>query len=162
MEFEQLIGQIERNKLVKEEGGLTSIPPPFPRLGEYYGGFTKGSITCLTAASGVGKSKFAKYLTILNIYKQVGLNKSAIKPKIFYFALEESATDFWLSFISIYMYEKFRITISVQQLKSIGNYTMTSDLLDKVKQAENFIQRLGEMVEVIDYIRNPTGRLSIN
>jgi energy-coupling factor transporter ATP-binding protein EcfA2 len=157
MEFGQLIGQIERNKLVKEEGGLTSIPPPFPRLGEHYGGFTKGSITCLTAASGVGKSKFAKYMTILNIYKQVRLNKSSIQPKIFYFALEESATDFWLSFISIYMYEKHKITISVQQLKSIGNYTMTNDLMAKVKDAERFIYNLQEIVEVVDYIRNPTG-----
>lgn len=157
MSFEKILAQIEHNKTLKETGGLTSIPPPFPRLAEHYGGFTKGSITCLTAASGVGKSKFAKYMTILNIYKQVRLSNSGIKPKIFYFALEESATDFWLSFISIYMYEKHKITITVQQLKSTGKFTVNSELLEKIKQAETFIQRLEEIVEVIDYIRNPTG-----
>lgn len=161
MSFEKLLAQIEHNKTLKETGGLTSIPPPFPRLAEHYGGFTKGSITCLTAASGVGKSKFAKYMTILNIYKQVRLSNSGIRPKIFYFALEESATDFWLSFISIYMYEKHKITITVQQLKSTGKFTVSSELLEKIKQAEAFIQRLEEIVEVIDFIRNPTGRLSI-
>lgn len=155
MEFQEIIEQIEKNKRIKEEGGLTSIPPPFARLSEYYGGFTKSSITCLTSASGTGKTKFVKYFTVLNIYKQT--YRSPIKPKIFYFALEESATDFWLSFISIYLFEKFNLSISVSQLKSVGKYTVNSDLLEKIKQAESFIQRLQEIVEVVDYIRNPTG-----
>ena len=87
--FQKILEQIEQNKLIKEAGGLTAIPPPFPRLAEHYGGFTKSSITCLTAASGVGKSKFAKYMTILNIVKQT--RNSNIQPKIFYFALVYSA-----------------------------------------------------------------------
>lgn len=156
MQFDKILAQIENNKKIKEEGGLTAIPPPFPRLAAHYGGFTRGSITCLTAASGVGKSKFAKYMTILNIYKQTGLSKG-IRPKIFYFALEESATDFWLSFLSIFMYEKFSISISVSQLKSVGQYTLNSDLLEKVRQGERFIRNLEQIVEVVDYIRNPTG-----
>ena len=155
MNFEEIIYQIEKNKQIKEEGGLTSIPPPFERLSTFYGGFTKSSITCLTSASGTGKTKFAKYFTILNIYKKTF--GTEIKPKIFYFALEESATDFWLSFISIYLFEKFKISVSVSQLKSIGKFTVNSDLLEKIKQAEAFISRLQEIVEVVDYIRNPTG-----
>jgi len=155
MTFDKIISQIEGNKIIKETGGLTAIPPPFPRLAEHYGGFTKGSITCLTAASGVGKSKFAKYMTILNIMKKT--QNTNIVPKIFYFALEESATDFWLSFLSMYMYEKHRMTISVSQLKSVGNYTLSSEVLEKVKQGEKFINTLERSVEVVDYIRNPTG-----
>ncbi len=155
MNFESIIAQIERNKEIREAGGITSIAPPFPRLAQHYGGFTKGSITCITAASGVGKSKFAKYMTIVNIYRAT--KNTEITPKIFYFALEESATDFWLSFISIFLYEKYHITISVQQLKSIGNFRVTSDLMVKIKEAEYFITRLQGIVEVVDYIRNPTG-----
>jgi replicative DNA helicase len=81
MNFESIISQIERNKAIKDAGGITSIAPPFARLAQYYGGFTKGSITCITAASGVGKSKFAKYMTIVNIYKAT--RNTEITPKIF-------------------------------------------------------------------------------
>lgn len=155
MDFESIISQIERNKSIKDAGGITSIAPPFPRLAQYYGGFTKGSITCITAASGVGKSKFAKYMTIVNIYKAT--RDKEITPKIFYFALEESATDFWLSFISIYLHSNYHLTITVQQLKSIGNYKVTSDLMTKIRAAEVFINNLQNIVEVVDYVRNPTG-----
>jgi len=155
MNFESIIAQIERNKEIKDAGGITSIAPPFPRLAQYYGGFTKGSITCITAASGVGKSKFAKYMTIVNIYKAT--RNTEITPKIFYFALEESATDFWMSFISIYLYQNYNLTVTVQQLKSIGNYRVSSDLMTKIKAAENFITNLQNIVDVVDYIRNPTG-----
>lgn len=155
MKFESILKEIERNKTIKENGGLTSIPPPFPRLAQHYGGFTKGSITCITSSSGTGKTKLTKYLTILNVYKQTF--NSNIKPKIFYFALEESATDFWMSFISFYLYEKHKLTISVAELKSFGSYTITSEIMAKIKEAEKFIYRLQEIVEVVDFIRNPTG-----
>ena len=155
MQFQSILHEINKNKLIKEAGGLTSVPPPFPRLAQYYGGFTKGSITCITSASGTGKTKLTKYLTILNVYKQTF--NTNIKPKIFYFALEESATDFWMSFISYYLYEQHNITVSVAQLKSFGNYTINSELMEKIKQAEKFINRLQDIVEVVDYIRNPTG-----
>lgn len=155
MEFQAILNEIEKNKIIKEQGGVTSIVPPFPRLAQHYGGFTKSSITCITSSSGTGKTKLTKYLTILNLYKKTyGTN---IKPKIFYFALEESATDFWLSFISYFLYEKYKLTISVAQLKSFGSYTISSDVMAKIKEAETFIYRLQEIVEVVDFIRNPTG-----
>lgn len=155
LQFSDVYAQIERNKNIKDSGGITSILPPFPRLAENYGGFTKPGITAITAGSGVGKTKFVKYFTILNIFKRT--YKTNIKPKVFYFALEESETDFWMSFISMYLYEKYKITISVSQLKSIGSYTVNAELLEKIKQAEAFIHELQSFVEVIDYIRNPTG-----
>lgn len=155
MQFEKLLNVIEHNKEIKDSGGLTSIPPPFARLSQYYGGFTKGSITCLTSSSGTGKTKLTKFLTILNVYKQT--YNSNIKPKVFYFALEESETDFWLSFISYFLYEKYKITISVSDLKSLGSFTVTNELMAKIKEAEKFIYRLQEFVEVVDFIRNPTG-----
>lgn len=155
MKFESLVHEIDRNRLIKASGGLTSVPPPFARLSQSYGGFTRGSITCITSSSGTGKTKLTKYLTVLNIYKQTF--NSNIKPKIFYFALEESATDFWLSFISFFLYEKYKLTISVAQLKSFGNYTIDSTTMEKIKDAEKFINQLQQIVEVVDFIRNPTG-----
>lgn len=157
LNFQKLIGVIERNKRIKEEGGITSILGPFDRLSQYYGGFTKSSITAITASSGVGKTKFVKYLTVHNVLRKThGTN---IKVKIFYFALEENQTDFWLSFISSYLYQKHKINISTAQLKSVGNFKVDNDLLAKIKEAERYIGALQESVECIDYIRNPTGIL---
>ena len=155
MTFEEILSTIENNKNLKEQGGITSILPPFSRLAQKYGGFTKGSITAITAGSGVGKTKFVKYMTVFNVFKQV--QNSTLKPKIFYFALEESETDFWLSFISMYIALKYKESISVSELKSIGSYTVNNETFQKVKEAEKFIRILQDYVEVIDYIRNPTG-----
>lgn len=157
MKFTDIINVIERNKSIKESGGITSILPPFERLSHYYGGFTKSSITAITASSGVGKTKFVKQMAVSNVINQT--YNSNIKVKIFYFALEENSTDFWLSFICTWLYKKHQINISVAQLKSIGSYTVDQDLLSKVMQAEKAIQFLQDRVEVIDYIRNPTGIL---
>lgn len=155
--FEDLINVIERNKRIKEEGGITSILGPFDRLSQHYGGFTKSSITAITASSGVGKTKFVKYFTVHNVLKQIhGTN---IKAKIFYFALEENQTDFWLSFICSYLYQKYKLNVSVTQLKSIGRYNVDSNLMAKIKEAELYINKLQDTVECVDYIRNPTGIL---
>jgi nucleoside-triphosphatase THEP1 len=157
MNFDQLLGVIERNKTIKENGGITSIQGPFPRLGQIYGGFTKSSITAITASSGVGKTKFVKQLAVTNVINQTA--NTDIKVKIFYFALEENATDFWLSFICTWLYKKYKINISTQQLKSIGQYTVSKELLEKIIEARKAIEYLQDRVEVIDYIRNPTGIL---
>jgi hypothetical protein len=154
MKFHEVVNKIEKQKSIKESGGITSIVPPFPRLAEEYGGFTKGSITCVTANSGVGKTKFIKYLCVISFLKTALANK--IQPKIFYFALEESETDFWLSFISMYLYEKWKISISVKELLSIGKFTVSNDLMAKIKESEKFITRLQNYVEVIDYLRSPS------
>lgn len=153
--FKDLVRVIERNKQIKEDGGITSILGPFERLSQYYGGFTKGSITAITASSGVGKTKFVKYFTVTNVINRI--RNTNIKAKIFYFALEENQTDFWLSFISGYLYQHYKINISVAQLKSIGNYKITNDLMAKIKKAEQYIQSIQEVVECVDYIRKPSG-----
>lgn len=154
MQFKEVISKIESQKAIKERGGITSILPPFPRLAEEYGGFTKSSITAITASSGVGKTKFVKYLCVISYLKTALAN--GLQPKIFYFALEESETDFWLSFVSMYLYEKFQISVSVKELLSIGKFTVNNTLMEKIRQAEQFIEKLQKYVEVIDYLRSPT------
>jgi hypothetical protein len=157
MNFQKLVNVIEKNKQIKENSGITSILSPFPRLSQVYGGFTKSSITAITASSSVGKTKFVKFMTVHNILERT--HNTHVTPKIFYFALEENATDFWLSFICSFLYRKFQINISVAQLKSYGSYTVSSDLMAKIKLAEKYITAIQDKVEVIDYVRNPTGML---
>jgi replicative DNA helicase len=154
--FDEILNKIEINKQIKEKGGITSILPPFPRLAKLYPGFEKGKYFIITASSGIGKTKFTKFFTITSIYNFIKLNPS-VKVRIKYFALEETESEFWLSFLSTMLYEKFNIQVSTTQLKSLGEYTVSDETLEKIKECQDYIDELSKFIEVIDYIHNGFG-----
>lgn len=156
MMFNKIYQKIVDNQMLKLSGKQLSIHPPFPRLAEKFPGFEKGKLIELTAASGIGKTKFIKFFCITSIYNFIKVNPDT-KVKLWYFALEETAEEFWLSFISTMLYEKFNIELSTAQLKSLGKFTISDEHLNKIKECENFVTELSEFVEVIDYIHNPFG-----
>tara|TARA_R110000868_G_scaffold369503_1_gene632888 strand:+ start:1280 stop:2371 length:1092 start_codon:yes stop_codon:yes gene_type:complete len=154
--FNKIYSKIESNLIAKKAGKVTTISPPFPRLALKYPGWERGKYTIITANSGIGKTKFAKFMTITNIYNFIKLNPDVV-CKIKYFALEETEEEFWLSFISAMLYEKYTISLSTAQLKSLGSFTISDDILDKVKECELMVDELSAYVEVIDYIHNGFG-----
>lgn len=154
--FDSIFKKITDNKQAKESGKQLSITPPFPRLAKQFPGFEKGKYFIYTASSGIGKTKFTKFFAITSVYNFLKLNPD-YKVKLWYFALEESIEDFWLSFVSTMLYEKFEIELSPAQLKSLGEYLITDEQLEKVKQCQEFVDELCKFVEVYDSISNPTG-----
>jgi len=154
--FDKLYERILSNKEAKEQGKINSISPPFPRLAERYPGFEKGKYHIYTASSGIGKTKFTKFFAITSIFNFIKLNPS-LKVKIFYFALEETVEEFWLSFISAMLYEKYSIELSTAQLKSLGKFTLSEEHLDKIRECESLITELMSFVTVKDHIHNPFG-----
>lgn len=154
--FSKIYEKILKNKEAKDNGMVNSISPPFPRLAEKFPGFEKGTYWIITASSGIGKTKFTKFFTISSIYNFIKLNPN-IKVKIFYFALEETIEEFWLSFISAMLYEKYNIELSTAQLKSLGKFTLTEENLQKIRECEQVINELSSFVTVIDHIHNPFG-----
>jgi len=154
--FDKILTKIQENKKLKESGKQLSIHPPFPRLADQFPGFEKGKLIEITAASGIGKTKFTKFFCITSIYNFIKLNPTT-KVKLWYFALEETAEEFWLSFISTMLYEKFNIELSTAQLKSLGKYTLSNENVEKIKECESFVTELSSFVEVIDYTHNPFG-----
>ena len=154
--FDKIVNKIKTNKLVKESGGHTSITPPFPRLAKVYPGFEKGKYYIFTASSGIGKTKFVKYFAITSVYNFIKQHPS-VKAKIKYFALEETEEEFWLSFLSTMLYERFKIELSTTQLKSLGQYTISNEHLEKINECKEYIEELSKFIEVIDYIHNGFG-----
>lgn len=154
--FNDLYTKIGENKKKKESGEQLSILPPFPRLAEKFPGFEKGKLIEITANSGVGKTKFTKFFCITSVYNFIKKNPNT-KVKIWYFALEETHDDFWLSFISTMLYEKFNIELSPAQLKSLGTYTLDDLSYQRIKECEDFVTELTKFVEIIDFIYNPYG-----
>lgn len=154
--YNNLLEKISKNLNKKEAGGFTSISPPFPRLSEKYPGWVKGTYTIISASSGVGKTKAAKFFAVTSVYNFIKEN-SNIKVKIFYFALEESKEMFWLSIMSTLLYDKYQIKISPQNLLSLGKFTLSREILDKIESTREVINDMEKYIEVIDNVFNPYG-----
>jgi replicative DNA helicase len=154
--FDTLRNKIIYNKEKKEAGNVTSISLPFPRLAERYPGWVKGVYTILTASSGVGKTKAAKFFAITSVQNFIRANPS-VKVKVFYFALEENKESFWLSLFSTLLYERFGISMSSKELLSLGNHTISDNTLKAINTIQDEINELEQHIEVIDHIFNPYG-----
>lgn len=154
--FNSLLETIETNKKAKEDGKVTSLLFPFERLSQKFPGWERGHYYCITAATSVGKTKLTKFLAVISVYKFVKEHPE-IDYKILYFALEESREEFWLSMISSLLYEMYEITLSLAQLKSLGNYTLDDDTLLKIKQCKQWVDDMSSKVDVIDHVYNGYG-----
>lgn len=56
------------------------------------------------------------------------------------------------------MHSKYNISVSIKQLQSRGRYnTISEDTLEKIGEAEEYIDEFLNVVDVVDGIRNPTG-----
>ena len=154
--FNSLLETIETNKKAKEEGKVTSLLFPFERLSQKFPGWERGHYYCITAATSVGKTKLTKFLAVISVYKFIKEHPE-IDYKILYFALEESREEFWLSMISSLLYEMYEITLSLAQLKSLGNYTLDDDTLLKIKQCKQWVDDMSSKVDVIDHVYNSYG-----
>lgn len=160
MDFNQIYSEIEQNKSNHEIGYYNCIPfTGMERLERFIPGIEQDTYYLLTASSGVGKSKLARALFIHNPYQYIKNNPDTdVKLTIKYFSLEESKKKIILSEISKYLHSRYGIIISIKQLQSRGRFnTISQDILDKIKEAEEYVNEFLEIVDIVDYIRNPTG-----
>lgn len=83
---------------------------------------------------------------------------SGIELTIKYFSLEESKRKVILSEVSKYLFTKYGYIVSVKELQSRGRYnTISSEILEKVYEAEEYVEKFLKNVEIIDFIKNATG-----
>lgn len=160
MNFNQIYDKIVSNKLNHDKGYFNCIPfMGMERLERFLPGIEQDTYYLITASSGVGKSKFARYLFIHNPYEYIKNNpETDIKLTIKYFSLEESKEKIILAEISKYLFTRYGYNISVKQLQSRGRFnTISEEVLSKIKEAEKYVEEFLETVEIIDTIRNPTG-----
>lgn len=160
MNFKEILEGIQFNKQNHEEGYYNCIPfTGMNRLERYLPGIEQETYYIITASSGVGKSKLARYLFIHNPFTYLQENPdSGVKLSVLYFSLEESKKKIILSEISKYLHHKYNIVISIKQLQSRGRYnTIDEDTLAKIAEAEEYVNKFLEHVDIIDNIRNPTG-----
>lgn len=160
MNFKEIRQEIAQNKKNHDNGYFNCIPfVGLDRLEYFIPGIEQETYYKITASSGVGKSKLARSLFIHNPYTYVTQNPQVdIKLSILYFSLEESKKKVILSEISKYLFSKYQIVVSIKELQSRGRYnTIPADVLEKVDEAEEYVNNFLETVDIIDNIRNPTG-----
>ena len=141
------------------EGEINCIPLPFYRFKQEFPGIEQSTYYLIAAASGVGKSKLARYLFIHNPIMFLENNPdSDIQLDILYFSLEESKEKVILAEVSKYLYTQHKLNLSIKQLSSVGRYNVLStEDLQKVQQSEEHVNNFLKRVKIFDNVRNATG-----
>ena len=156
--FEHTLRMIKENKATKDGGGYNSIPFGLPSLDKNVPGVMRGLQYIITANSGVGKTQLTKFLFVNQPYKFVKEHPElGLKLRVLYFALEESKEEFMLSLISNRLKERHGITVSVMAMRSMGDHSLTDDIVKKIEESREYFAELEEGVEVVDHISHPTG-----
>lgn len=148
---------IERRQRLLD-GKINCIPWGFPRFEYESPGIEQGKYYLVTANSKVGKTQIADWLFLLNPIQQIIDNGLKIKLKIFYFTLEMSKEQKMLSAFSNILYIKEGIRVAPKDLRSTkADNILSQDVLDTILKYKSYFEKIEEIVEFIDDIRNPTG-----
>lgn len=144
--------QREINKKWLRKGFPTLIPfRSFPRLSKFVPGLTLSDHVLITASSGVGKSRFTRF--IMN--DTIAFCKSKKVPiKVFLNSLEESKAKVEMVFVTQYLFDKYKISLSYYDL----NFLMTEYNEDKeleVKINEAIAWVAAEILPSIEIVDQP-------
>jgi hypothetical protein len=104
------------------------------------------------------KTQITDWLFLYNTIQQVIDRQLNIKLKIFYFSLEMSKEQKMLAAFSNILYVKEGIRIAPKDLRSTkADNVLTEDTIELIQKYEPYFNKIEEIVEFIDDIRNPTG-----
>lgn len=143
------------------EGGINCIPTPFSRFGNDFIGIEQSTYYCVTSSTKGGKSQFASYLFIFMPILYAFKNKSKIRIKIFYFALEETPERIMQRFMSFLLYtlSSGKIRESPRDLRSSINGKPVSEEILNILESEEYeeILKFFEECVIFSSTSNPTG-----
>jgi len=156
--YQRALGIIKQNLQRRLDGGFNSIPFELEKLNMYIPGLQRKNIAILSAASGVGKSKLAKVLYVIQPFEFVRAHPEMnIKLNIFYFALEESKENFIHSVMVYKLYKDHKIVVPIKKLKSITTGEIIEpDIIAKLEGMQGWFEEFDKHVRVIDNIGKPS------
>jgi hypothetical protein len=158
MLFNKTLNYIQDRRERLLSGKINCIPWGLSRFEEESPGIEQGKYYLITANSKVGKTQITDFLFLYNTIKQVIDNDLNINLKIFYFSLEMSKEEKMLSAFSNIIYVKEGIRISPRDLKSTKHdRILNQETIDTIKKYKPYFDKIEEIVEFIDDIRNPYG-----
>lgn len=152
MLYKKVIENLKQNKAIKESGGHVGIEVPFPRLSQHIPLIDKGMSIGILAGSGVGKSRFVRYMYIYTPYKFY--KKTGYKVKILYFPLEDNKEKVYRNCICNYLFEECGILISPEELSS-KKKPLPDFVLEKIEEAEEYFKDFESIVTFVDGATTP-------
>lgn len=159
---EQIIHSLEESRNNVLEGGINCIPIPFTRFRSDFPGIRKKFYYLVSGATKSSKTQLTNFLFVITPIFYYIEHPDIIKPKIFYFPLEETKEDITLRFYSYILYyiTKGKIIISPEDLESVDERKpLPKEVLDIMK-SEEFIKIANVFEECIEFHpeqKNPTG-----
>lgn len=157
--FKKTVNEILERKTRLENGGINSIPFPFPALNDYVPGIFPESQIGLTTVSGGGKTLFST-----NIYVQHPFNfwykhkdSMDIDLKIFLFCLEDSVSLTMKRLIIRALWEQKGIRLPMFKLNSyFTDNKMDDEMARNIESLEGYFDTFLSKVQ-LEEISNPTG-----
>lgn len=159
---EQIIHSLEESRDNVLSGGINCIPIPFTRFRSDFPGIRKKFYYLVSGATKSSKTQLTNFLFVITPIFYYIEHPDIIKPKIFYFPLEETKEDITLRFYSYILYyiTKGKIIISPEDLESVDERKpLPKEVLDIMK-SEEFIKIASVFEECIEFHpeqKNPTG-----
>ena len=158
---ERIITYLEERKKKVEEGKINCIPLPFTRFRQDFPGIEQGSYYLISGFTKAGKTQLMNYIFVYNTILYTYYHPNKIKPKIFYFPLEETPEAITLRFMAFLLnhLSKGKIRISPTDLKSTDERKpLKQEVLDAMN-TEEFRNIMDWYEEVITFYddRNATG-----
>ena len=138
----------------KQSCKFISIEGLFPDLYKIIPGWLKGVIHCVTAGTGVGKTKFSKYAFVLWFYEYCKQNN--LPFHCIYFAMEESVEKFWISISCDLIQKYYKLDLTYYQFKGF-HPGFTDEHKKALELIQPEIEDMKKCIHVIDHIFNPTG-----
>lgn len=157
--FDRSFERIQENRQRRIVGLDNCIPFKFEKLSDYLPGVQRKNYTIVTANSGVGKTKFAKKLYVIDVINYIEQNpETDMKIDLKYFCLEENKETFITSIISYKLYLDHGLRYSIKEIESIQKQVIIDeDVLQKIAEMREWFVFFERHVEIIDDIRNPYG-----
>lgn len=159
---EQIIHSLEESRDNVLSGGINCIPIPFTRFRSDFPGIRKKFYYLVSGATKSSKTQLTNFLFVITPIFYYIEHPNIIKPKIFYFPLEETKEDITLRLYSYILYyiTKGKVIISPEDLESVDERKpLPKEVLDIMK-SEEFIKIASVFEECIEFHpeqKNPTG-----
>lgn len=159
---EEIKKSLEESREVILNGGVNCIPIPFTRFRGDFPGIRKKFYYVISGATKSSKTQLTNFLFIITPLFYYMEHPDQIKPKIFYFPLEETKEDITLRFYSYVLYyiTNGRVIISPEDLESVDERKPLSQEVLDLMDSEEFIKIANVFEECVEFHKdqkNPTG-----
>lgn len=158
---ERVLNYIKDRRDKVLNGGINSIPSPFPRFSEDFLGIEQGKYHVITSFTKGGKTQFASYVFIFHVLMYAYTHPEQIRAKIFYYPLEETPEDVMTRFMChiLYSLSNGKVRVSPTELASTKSGQLLDNEVIELLESEEYSKILDffETHIIFSTSTNPTG-----